>query len=327
MNRVIGLGFAVFVVLAASFAFSARKLPPMPATETHIGNALLLDTQRTGQRLVTVGEHGYIFVSDNEGDLWRLVPTTTDATLTSVAFADVQLGLAVGHDATILRSTDGGSSWQEVFRDPQQLRPLLRVMFIDKQQAIAIGAYGAFFESMDGGVTWAERKISEEDRHFNALTRLADGTLLLAGEAGTLLRSADGGRQWEPLVSPYSGSFFGLLPLAQDSVLAFGMRGNIFRSDDRGASWQAAVSDSENALFGGLTHDNGLVVLVGQNGTVLVSRDEGRTFKRVATQASRALSSVQRPLQQAVAKNGEETILVFGEGGPTRIALPPGSRQ
>ena len=326
MNRVIGLGFAIFVALAASFAFSARKLPPMPPTETHIGKALLLDTQRTGQRLVTVGEHGYIFVSDNEGDLWRLVPTATDATLTSVAFADVQLGLAVGHDATILRSADGGSSWQEVFRDPQQLRPLLRVTFIDKQRAIAVGAYGAFFESMDAGVTWAERKISEEDRHFNALTRLADGTLLLAGEAGTLLRSGDDGAMWEKLASPYTGSFFGLLPLAQGGVLAFGMRGNIFRSDDRGASWQAAITDSENALFGGLTHDSGLVVLVGQNGTVLLSRDDGRSFKRVATQASRALSSVQRPLQQAVEKNGGDAILVFGEGGPTRIELPPGSR-
>jgi photosystem II stability/assembly factor-like uncharacterized protein len=326
MNRVIGLGFAIFVALAASFAFSARKLPPMPLTEIHIGKALLLDTQRTGQRLVTVGEHGYIFVSDNEGDLWRKVPTVTDATLTSVAFADVQLGLAVGHDATILRSADGGSSWQAVFRAPEQLRPLLRVAFIDKQRAIAVGAYGAFFESLDGGVTWAERRISEEDRHFNALTRLADGTLLLAGEAGTLLRSSDDGAMWEKLASPYTGSFFGLLPLAQGGVLAYGMRGNIFRSDDRGTSWQAAASDSENALFGGLTHDSGLVVLVGQNGTVLVSRDDGRSFKPVATQASRALSSVQRPLQPGLDNRSGDTILVFGEGGPTRIVLPPGIR-
>lgn len=322
MNRVIGLLFAVFVALAAGFAFSARKLPPLPATETQIRNALLLDTQRTGQRLVTVGEHGNIFISDNEGDTWRLVPTATDATLTSVVFADGQLGLAVGHDATILRSADGGSSWQEVFRDPGQLRPLLRVMFADKQRAIAIGAYGAFFESMDGGVTWAERQISAEDRHFNVLTRLADGTLLLAGEAGTLLRSGDGGTQWEKLVSPYTGSFFGLQPLAQGGVLAFGMRGNIFRSEDRGASWQAAVADSENALFGGLATDD-LIVLVGQNGTVLVSRDDGRTFQRVATQASRTLSAVQRPQQEA----GKDDILVFGDGGVTRISLPPGGQQ
>lgn len=323
MNRVSGLLFTVFVVLAAGFAFSARPLPPMPATEIHIRNALLLDAQRGGQRLVTVGEHGYIFVSDDAGGNWRRVSTATDVTLTGVAFADAQIGLAVGHDAVILRSEDGGNSWKEVFRDSKQLRPLLRVMFVDKQRAIAVGAYGAFFESMDGGLTWAERQITTEDRHFNALARLADGTLLLAGEAGTLLRSGDGGTQWEKLASPYPGSFFGLLPLAQGGVLAFGMRGNIFRSDNRGATWQAVVAGSDSALFGGLSHGDGLVVLVGQNGIVLVSRDDGRTFKRVATKASRALSAVQRPQQQG----GDDAILVFGESGVARIALPPGGQQ
>jgi photosystem II stability/assembly factor-like uncharacterized protein len=294
----------------------------MPATETHIRNALLLDAQRGGQRLVTVGEHGYIFVSDDAGGNWRKVSTGTDVTLTGVAFADAQIGLAVGHDAVILRSEDGGNSWKEVFRDSKQLRPLLRVMFADKQRAIAIGAYGAFYESMDGGLTWAERQITTEDRHFNALARLADGTLLLAGEAGTLLRSVDGGTHWEKLASPYAGSFFGLLPLAQGGVLAFGMRGNIFRSEDRGATWQAVVAGSDSALFGGLASD-GLVVLVGQNGIVLVSRDDGRTFKRVSTKASRILSAVQRPQQQG----GEDGVLVFGEGGVARIALPPEGRQ
>lgn len=321
MNRVVGLLFTVFVVLAAGFAFSARRLPPMPVTETNIRNALLLDTQRSGQRLVTVGEHGYIFVSDDAGGNWRRVSTATDVTLTSVAFADARLGLAVGHDAVILRSEDGGNSWKEVFRDLQQLRPLLRVMFVDgSRRAIATGAYGAFFESMDGGVTWAERQISAEDRHFNALARLSDGTLLLAGEAGTLLLSGDGGKHWEKLVSPYTGSFFGLLPLAQGGVLAFGMRGKIFRSENRGATWQEIAAGSDNALFGGLTYDDGLVVLVGQNGIVLASRDDGRTFERVLTQASRTLSAVQRPQLHG----GKDEILVFGDGGVARISLPPG---
>jgi hypothetical protein len=46
---------------------------------------LLLDAQRGGQRLVTVGEHGYIFVSDDAGGNWRRVSTATDVTLTSPA--------------------------------------------------------------------------------------------------------------------------------------------------------------------------------------------------------------------------------------------------
>lgn len=324
MSRVIGLAFAVFVALAASFAFSARKLPAMPATETRIGNVLLLDAQRSGKRLVAVGEQGLIFVSEDEGAFWRKVASPTDATLTSVAFADDKQGLAVGHDAVILRSLDGGLTWTEVFRDPQQLRPLLRVMFTAPQRAIAIGAYGALFESIDGGATWSERRIIESDPHFNALARLADGTLLLAGEAGTLLRSFDDGKLWEGLASPYQGSFFGLLPLSDGAVLVFGMRGNIFRSEDRGTHWQAIASGTENTLFGAAHAEApgaGRIVLAGQNGTVLDSRDAGRSFVPVAMTSSRALSAVR------FAGTETKQVLVFGDGGAHRVALPEGARQ
>lgn len=324
MNRVVGLVFTVFVAIAASFAFSARKLPPMPATEIQIQNVLLLDAQRivhAGERLVTVGEHGLIFISDDAGASWRKLASNTDATLTSVAFADAKVGLAVGHDAVILRSADGGQSWREVFRNPEQLRPLLRVMFIDPQRAIAVGAYGAYFESLDGGVTWNERRIIETDPHFNALAQLKDGTLLLAGEAGTLLRSTDGGAQWEKLASPYNGSFFGVLPLPADAVLVFGMRGNILRSEDRGTSWQAITTGSENTLYGAAANNDGQIVLAGQNGVMLASRDAGRSFALVSTQTSRTLSAAQFSSKAA------KDVLVFGEGGTRVITLPTGERQ
>ncbi len=324
MNRVIGLVFAVLVALAAGFAFSARKLPPMPATETQIRNVLLLDAQRSGQGFVAVGEQGLIFVSDDEGASWREVASNTDATLTSVTFADEKLGLAVGHDAVILRSEDGGRSWTEVFRDSAQLRPLLGVMFVDPQRALAIGAYGAFLESTDGGATWSERRILDSDPHFNALARLADGTLLIAGEAGTLLRSVDGGKRWEKLASPYPGSFFGLLPLPRGAALVFGMRGNVLRTEDRGATWQAVASGTENTLFGGAlaaAGDTGRIVLVGQNGVVLDSHDAGRSFRLVDMKTSRALS--------AARFSGKDTqrVVVFGEGGAHSVALPAGARQ
>ena len=209
MNRVIGLLFTLFVALAASFAFSARTGPPQPATVVNISNALLLDAKRAGQRLVAVGERGYVFVSDDNAASWRHIPSGSEATLTAVDFADARIGLAVGHDPLILRSDDGGLSWKKAFSAPDQLRPLLDVAFVSPTRAFAIGAYGAFFESTDAGLTWIERQIFEGDRHLNSLARLPDGTLLIAGEAGTLLRSLDGGAQWEALRSPYTGSYFG----------------------------------------------------------------------------------------------------------------------
>ncbi len=308
MNRISGYLFAAFVVLAAGFAFSPRKPPPLPPTEVRIDTALLLDARRAGARLVAAGEQGRIFVSADGAD-WRLASTDSTATLTALAFADARHGLAAGHDMTLLRSSDGGTSWRTVFAAPEQQRPLLAVLFLDAARAIAVGAYGAYLESADGGQSWTERQVAADDRHFNAIAQLAGGRLLLAGEAGALLGSDDGGAAWRPLPSPYAGSFFGLLPLADGAVLAYGMRGHIFRSADGGATWQAAQSAGTDALFGGHVRADGGIVLAGQNGVVLASADGGRSFARVATQASRTLTAV------LDAPAAPQTALLFGDGG------------
>jgi photosystem II stability/assembly factor-like uncharacterized protein len=316
MNKSIGLIFTVFVALAVSYAFSPRKGPPMPATEISLKNTLMLDTQRAGQRLVAVGERGYIFVSENDGADWRRVPSGVESTLTAVAFSD-RLGVAVGHDASIVRSQDGGLTWQAVFSAPDQLRPLLDVAFLTPQHVLAVGAYGACFESTDGGLTWNERQIVDGDRHYNALARLADGTLMIAGEAGTLLRSGDGGANWQVLPPTYNGSYFGIQPLAQGGVLVYGMRGTVLRSDDRGDHWKTVTSDGAGSLFGSTATANGSILLVGQNGTVLGSRDGGLSFTRLPVQGS--------PLWTAAvpARAAGEAMLV-GDGTFTRIDAAAG---
>lgn len=320
MNKSIGLLFTVFVALCVSFAFSHRQGPPQPATEIRLENALLLDAQRVGGRLLAVGERAYIFASDDEGATWQRVPTGISATLTGLAFADERLGLAVGHDATILRSEDGGRNWQPVFSAPDQIRPLLDVAFIDASHAVAVGAYGAYFESADAGRTWAERQIVDGDRHYNAIARLGDGTLIIAGEAGTLLRSGDAGQTWETLPPAYAGSYFGLLPLNGSSVLAYGMRGTLLRSDDRGDSWHSLATGGEASLFGGARTADGSIVLVGQNGLVLASRDGGASFTRQPVTGSGLWTAV-----GAMAAPGQ--AIIFGDGGLARMALPAGEKQ
>lgn len=311
MTRVIGIVFTLLVIAAAAYAFSPRPLPNLPATQTTIQNLLMLDAQPAGKRFVSVGERGRIFVSDDEGQHWRAVASPAQATLTGLYFLDDKRGWAVGHDAVILRTEDGGNTWQQVYSAPDEQRPLLDVWFADSRQGLALGAYAAFLQTSDGGKTWQPRKILDEDKHLNALARAADGALYIAGEAGTLLRSTDGGANWEPLASPYKGSFFGVLALKDGGVLAFGMRGNIFRSDDQGKTWKPVETGSQATLMGGRVLSDGAVMLVGQDGTLLLSRDHGRSFQQQKSPVSSTF--------RAVLYSANPEWLVFGEGGVTRI--------
>lgn len=315
MNRAVGIVFTLFAVSAALFAFSERPDPPMPSTRVDIGHLLMLDVQPAGDRLVSVGERGRIFVSDDAGASWRAAVSPTEATLTALAFIDARHGVAVGHDAAIVRTDDGGEHWQLVEAAPEDEEPLLALWFDSDGHGFAVGAYGRVAESRDGGLTWVHRDIDDQELHFNAITRVGDA-LLIAGEAGTMLRSDDDGATWGRLDAPYEGSYFGLLATGDGGVLAFGMRGHVFRSESAGARWQEIDSGTQASVFAGHVVGDDALVLAGQNGLVLASRDGGRSFVEVDAATSRSFAAVVAP------RAGGELVLA-GDAGVTRIGLAP----
>jgi len=283
---------------------------------------VLLDARRVGERIVAVGDHGYIVLSDDGGKSWRRAKAPAAPLLTAVDF-DGKTGLAVGHDTTILQSEDGGETWAQRYSAPKEQGPLLDVAFAASGSpragegsgnlAIAVGAYGAYYESADGGKTWAQRKISADDKHFNAIVPLPEGRLMIFGEAGTILASADSGKTWAPVASPYQGSFFGAQVASDGAIVAFGMRGHIYRTADRGRTWQQVETPSTASFLGAERLADGSIVLAGTLGTALVSRDNGVTFQPIETRTTRALA---KPLAA-----GPSSILLFGEAGPREATL------
>ncbi len=275
--------------------------------------ALLLDVARRGERLLAVGERGHILVSTDDGLSWTQAEVPTRALLTGLFMHDSRLAWAVGHDAVVLRTRDGGATWERVHHAPESERPLLDVWFEDAERGLAIGAYGGLLVTRDGGDSWQPRVLREgDDFHLNQLASAADGALYIAAEAGHLYRSDDGGETWLPLPSPYEGSFFGLLPLAEGPVLAFGLRGRLFSSADRGQTWTRIETATEATLHTGLQIGPGRFVVAGMEGTLVWGSMTGpvRTEARADRQAIVAL---------ALAKGG---LLLFGEGGMRRLELP-----
>lgn len=161
-------------------------------------------------------------------------------------------------------------------------KPFLDVHFLSRTEGFAVGAYGFMFKTDDGGKTWQNYgdRVENIDRfHFNTITEIPGGALIVAGEAGVMFRSADDGETWETVDSPYDGSFFGLTPTGEaDVVLAYGLRGNMFRSEDAGVSWDQVETNTESTLMGGSFDGSGKVSIVGNSGSVLSSTDSGRTF-------------------------------------------------
>jgi photosystem II stability/assembly factor-like uncharacterized protein len=279
---------------------------------------LLVDAERLGNRVVAVGDRGYIVFSDDGGTSWKRAKSPPAPLLTSIDFLDAQAGLAVGHDSVILKTTDAGETWTQQFSAPAEQRPLLDVNYLTSEKAIAVGAYAAYYETADGGKTWNARKITSEDKHFNAILELGEGRLLILGEAGTILGSDDNGATWKSVPSPYKGSLFGGVITNDGAVIAFGMRGRIYRSTDKGRTWKQVDNPSVATLMGGEKMPDGSIVIAGAAGTALVSRDNGRTFQPLETGST-------KPYAKALL-GAPNTLLLLGEAGVRAAPLPQQKR-
>ncbi|MEO6698461.1 MAG: YCF48-related protein [Paraperlucidibaca sp.] len=314
MSKAIPALFLVFVAATLSYAFSHRSGPPLPATEVQLTTTMMMSVAEVGNLRVGVGERGRIFRQAAADAPWQSIKSPTEATLTRVVFFNAKRGLAVGHDSVILLTNDGGLTWGVVHNDPEFETPLLDIAFVDASHAFAIGAYGLFMESKDGGKVWEARAILPEggDRHLNAIAKLGDGTFVIVGELGMILRSADTGATWQPVVSPYQGTLFGVRAVGGSDVVGFGMRGKIVRSSDSGVTFTEVASPVTTSLFGSSLSANGQLLLVGQSGEILSSRDGGVSFSQSKVEGSPMLTSVIETASGALA---------FGEQGAHPISF------
>ncbi|MFU8895217.1 MAG: WD40/YVTN/BNR-like repeat-containing protein [Gammaproteobacteria bacterium] len=344
--------FPLLALLLVAFPMAARAAceAPVPESEWSLvkplaTESLMLDIAQVGATFVAVGDRGHVLISEDDGRNWTQKRTPTRSLLTGVWFHDRNLGWAVGHDAVILRTEDGGETWCRVHWAPEFETPLLDVWFADESNGFAIGAYGYFLRSADGGLSWQEEEldfveygdVADPDADQDADDEYADdddagwddgelggiagdlhlnriipgnGEVFLAAEAGTIFRSDDGGFTWIALDPSYEGSFFGGVRLADDSLLVFGLRGNMFRSWDGGENWRGITLPVDTSLFGGARLADGGVAVVGTAGVMLISR-EGDRFRLE-----------QRPDRMALVgavATTDGALIVIGEPGIERI--------
>lgn len=313
-------GLVSAAILFAGFAFAQDEGATAPAVKPRASQImalapknLLLDITTAGERLIAVGDRGHVLHS-TDGNTWTQSPAPVRAALTAVSFADAQNGWAVGHDATIIATRDGGMTWTLQNFQPELEKPFLDVVALSADSAVAVGAYGLMYRTTDAGKTWAEvdaPAVREEEFHFNSITRLADGSLFIAGEQGMMGIAADG-ENWTRLTSPYESSLFGALPMGEKGALVFGLRGNVFISDDAGAgNWREINSGTVASMFGGTRLADGRAVLAGLNGALIVV-DAAGTPSLLKSEKGTPLS--------ALIGSGDGVIAV-GESGVQRLAL------
>ncbi|MDH4561133.1 YCF48-related protein [Pseudomonas sp. BN411] len=265
-------------------------LPPVAAVPSaNASQAMLLGASHATDRLVAVGDHGMVLISDDQGRSFRQARSVPVSTLlTGVSFADASHGWAVGQWGTILASADGGETWDIQRLSSEEDRPLFAVHFFDARQGVAVGLWSLVLTTEDGGKTWNEQTLqappgySRADLNLMGLFADGHGNLYATAERGQLLRSDDRGKTWRYLDTGYEGTLWSGAVLADGSLLVGGQRGTLLHGSADGASWQRVALEGKSSITS-IAVSGPHVVAVGLDGLMVSSPDSGRTFEEQRT--------------------------------------------
>lgn len=259
---------------------------------------------------------------------WTPSPTPTQDHLRGTAFANDQLGLAVGTGETILRTTDGGASWT------QQLGGFFGLGWYDATWASETTAFvagaNAIFQpmvgySLDAGTTWDFQTfyIDSNEATLHGITTTPTHVLAAAtlwnGDGAIVTNTVAG----PPVDAPWTrvhATGHPLLAIDAEltTVAAVGAWGNAYVSQTAGVGFAPSVTPTESTLRGVDVVTTTTAYAVGDDGTVLKTTDAGATWTQQATPTETRLSGVAFSDEDiGVAVGDDGTVLSTTDGGQT----------
>lgn len=219
---------------ALYFSVVIRAQQPSAAVKYYSGmpaTSAAADSVKKGFRGLSVvnedviwisGQRGLVGSSTNGGKsfVWRRVQHYTKMDFRTLhAFSKKEAVIATaGTPASILRTNNGGKTWQEVFRSDDSAMFFDGVGFWDKRRGLIFGdpIDGRMFlmETFDGGKSWKEISFENRPQLVNGeaafaasgttIRTLPNGHVYIAtgGAKSRLWHSRDYGHHWEVFETP-----------------------------------------------------------------------------------------------------------------------------
>ena len=119
-------------------------------------------------------DRGYMSVVDEENNItvWKLLRSSTDLRswdiiyqtsdpIADFVFDEVNTGYAVVRPGIIIKTTDGGETWDTIYNNPNQT--LNRVDVVDENIVFACGNNGLILRTIDGGAQWTQDPFASTD--------------------------------------------------------------------------------------------------------------------------------------------------------------------
>ena len=238
--------------------------------------------------------------------------------LQDVYFMDSQNGIVVGNGGLMLKTSDGGKTWEKVEIDMSPPgagqrpgaggggpppgfgrggpAPLYNIYFIDENVGYITGGRGTILKTEDGGKTWA-RKMARSDTpgrggrrggiraNLMGIQMISETTGFIAGSENTILKTTDGGETWvgsseRARVGETRNNLENIWFVSPTTGWVIGSFGTLLHTADGGENWEKRDPGFDNNLFGIYFLDENTGWICGQEGLILHTTDGGATWNQ-----------------------------------------------
>jgi photosystem II stability/assembly factor-like uncharacterized protein len=269
-----------------------------------------------------------VYNSKDGGATWDAVAVPGNGSnLTSITFTDAQHGWAVGGNGLIIRTTDGGNSWELL--KPPPTSELQAVYFLNPQVGF-VGGRSALLDShtdevtgfseilctKDGGDSWRRCYKQDEPSSFFQLTCLSESVAFAVLGANQLIRTEDQGSTWAEVPKP--AKYVYAVAQSPDGTTWLAGSQGLHSSNDGGKTWRQPESLPKDIASKGWKaisfNDRGQGIAVGESGAIALTTDGGSNWK---------LSSLTGSEELRVIRMRDSSAFILGATNAYHVTLSP----
>jgi photosystem II stability/assembly factor-like uncharacterized protein len=214
---------------------------------------------------------GRFYKTTNGFQTYSLI-TGGSSTMYGLYFVNTDTGYAAGDNGSVLKTTNGGSSWSSLTTGVSDF--LFNIYFVDDTTGFACGNSGRIIKTIDGGNSWVSLTTGTTSRFYDIYFSDTNNGIAV-GAFGLYMKTIDGGANWTSPTSPTSENIYNLRYSA-GVLMALCADGVLLRSVNHGNTWTSIMAGNDDHYVAHI-NNNG-VGISGGDASVYKTTDYGANW-------------------------------------------------
>lgn len=257
------------IILFASFPSSGDERADISES--------LHDVSTTQNHAIMVGDKGAIYHLTGDSIKKITLPYGSHFWLKSVYFTDQSNGWIAGSSGSVLRTIDGGLSWNYIptFFDNN----FHACVFKNSLTGLVAGSDGIILSTKDGGKSWSQTHKKLGTTIYD-LSTVDDSLVFAVGQSGYAAMSTNFGATWRELKIDdvaENHNLYGINFLNSQAGLIHGANGTLLFTHDSGKTWRPAPQLPDISVRD-LIFKEELIIAAGDSGKIGFSNNFGNNW-------------------------------------------------